>query len=149
MPDIQLPDEWQLDSGLRDDMVLSIHSAYFAPHAEYMQGQQLMLWLIGTDENEAPVDVRCSVGADWTTSDGGNTIVHPTKRQQHINKNSIYGHWLSYCFEIPELAKTLIERGQALGSGPRDARVWIDIILHLQLRELDKSGSCRPNTWVW
>ncbi len=136
MSNTELPDAWQLDSGLREDMVLSIHSAYFAPHAEYMEGKQLMLWLIGTDEAEDPVDVRLSVGADWETGDGGNTISHPTKRKQHINKNSIYGKWLAFCFEIPDLAKTLIERGQALGSGPTDARIWIDLILHLQNKTL-------------
>ena len=135
MTNTQIPDEWQLDSGLREDMVMSIHSAYFAPHADYQDGHVLMLWLLGTDENEDPVEVRMSVGADWETSDG-NTIQHPTKKKQIINKNSIYGHWISHCFDIPELSKTLIERGQKLGAGPRDARIWIDLILHLELREL-------------
>jgi hypothetical protein len=138
MPDIEIPDSWQLDSGLREDMVISIHSAYFAPHADYQDGKVLMLWLIGTDENEEPVEVRMSVGADWTTDDG-NTITHPTKRKQHINKNSIYGHWISYCFEITDLAKVIIERGDAT-----DARVWNDLILHLQLKEISFGRNLDP-----
>lgn len=134
----QVPEAWELDSGLRDDMVLSIHGAYFAPHAEYQEGKQLMLWLLGTDENNEPAELRMSIGSDWQTPDGGNTITHPTKKKQHINKSSIYGHWISYCFEIPELAKTLIERG-----GPTDARIWVGLVIHLQLKTLVWGGDIR------
>jgi hypothetical protein len=112
-------------------MVFQVHSAYFAPHADYQEGKQLMLWLIGLDETEEPYELRMSIGADWQSPDGGNTITHPTKRKQHINKSSIFGHWIAYCFEIPELAQTLISRG-----GPTDARIWIDLTLHLQLKTL-------------
>jgi hypothetical protein len=126
-----VPEAWELDSGLRDDMVLSIHAAYFAPHADYQEGKQLMLFLIGVDENDEPQELRMSIGADWQTPDGGNTINHPTKRKQHINKSSIFGYWIAYCFEIPELAQALISRG-----GPTDARIWIDLILHLQAKTL-------------
>lgn len=126
-----VPEAWELDSGLRDDMVLQVHAAYFAPHADYQEGKQLMLFLIGVDENEEPQELRMSIGADWQTPDGGFTITHPTKRKQHINKSSIYGFWIAYCFEIPELAQTLISRG-----GPTDARIWIDLVLHLQAKSL-------------
>lgn len=132
---VQVPEAWELDSGLRDDMVLSIHGAYFAPHAEYQGGQQLMLWLLGTDENQEAVELRMSIGSDWETPDGGNTIVHPTKKKQHINKSCIFGHWISYCFEIPPLAQLLIERG-----GPTDARIWTGFILHLQAKTLHWGG---------
>jgi hypothetical protein len=134
MPDMptEVPEAWQLDSGLREDMVITVHSCYFAPHAEYQEGKQLMIWLIGTDENDEPVEVRMSVGADWQSPDGGVTITHPTKRKQHINKNAIYGHWISFCFEIPELAKVLVGRG-----APTDSRIWIDLILHLQARKIE------------
>jgi hypothetical protein len=132
----EMPEAFKLDSGLREDMVLSVHSAYFAPSADYMDGKVLMLWLIGTDENEDPVEVRLSAGADWQTDDG-NVITHPTKKKQHINKNSIYGHWLSSSFEIPELARLLIDRSDSLGGkGACDSRIWLDLILHLQNKTL-------------
>ncbi len=134
----QVPEAWELDSGLRDDMVLSIHGAYFAPHAEYQEGKQLMIWLLGTDENDEPAELRMSIGSDWQTPDGGNTITHPTKKKQHINKSCIYGHWISYCFEIPDLAKTLIERG-----GPTDARIWVGLIIHLQAKTLVWGGDIK------
>jgi hypothetical protein len=137
MPDVVIPDSWTTDSGMREDMVITIHSSYFAPHADYQDGKVLMLWLLGTDENEDPVEVRLSVGADWTTDDG-NVITHPTKKSQHINKNSIYGHWIGYSFQVPELAKVLIERGQELNDlGARDARCWVDLIIHLQTKTIE------------
>lgn len=126
-----VPEAWELDSGLRDDMVLQVHAAYFAPHADYQDGNQLMLFLIGVDENDEPQELRMSIGSDWQSPDGGFTVNHPTKRKQHINKSSIFGHWIQYCFEIPVLAQTLISRG-----GPTDARIWIDLILHLQAKTL-------------
>jgi hypothetical protein len=124
-------DAWKLDSGLRSDMVMSIHSAYFAPHADYQSGQQLLLFLLGTDENEEPYEYRMSVGADWQSPDGGNTIVHPTKKQQRINGSTIYGHWISFALQIPELAAVLMERG-----APTNASIWIGLQLHLTEQEI-------------
>lgn len=135
---IQIPEQWELDSGLRDDMVLQIHGAYFAPHAEYQEGKQLMIWLLGVDENNEPAELRMSIGSDWQTPDGGNTIIHPTKRKQHINKSSIFGHFIAYCFDIPDLARELIARG-----GPTDARIWVGLIIHLQLKTLKWGGDIR------
>ena len=133
---VTMPEAFQLSSGLREDMVISIHSAYFAPDAGYQDGRVLMLWLIGTDEDNEPVDIRMSVGGDWQTADG-NLIVHPTKKRQQINKNTIYGHFLQHSFEIPALAQILIERSDALGGkGPLDARIWSNLIIHLQAREI-------------
>ena len=134
----QIPEAWELDSGLREDMVLSIHGAYFAPHAEYQEGRQLMLTLLGVDENNDPAELRLSIGSDWQTPDGGNTIVHPTKKKQHINKSSIFGHFIQYSFEIPDLAKELITRG-----GPTDARIWIGLIIHLQNKTLHWGGDIK------
>jgi hypothetical protein len=144
MSDVQIPEAFQLDSGLREDMVITIHSAYFAPHADYQDGHQLLLFLIGTDESNEPVELRMSVGADWTTADG-TTIAHPTKKRQQINKNSIYGHWLSYSFQLPNLAKELIERSDTLGGkGPLDARIWNDLILSLENREIEFGKNIDP-----
>ena len=124
-------DLWRLDSGLREDMVLSIHFAHFQPHADYQNGQQLLLFLIGTDENDDPAEIRMSPGADWATADGGKTIHHPTKKVQIINRNSIYGHWLQHALEIPELVAVLKQKGI-----PTQADIWTNLVLHVQNREI-------------
>lgn len=132
-------DAWKLDSGLRSDMVLSVQSAYFSPHADYQSGQQLLLFLLGTDENEEAVEIRMSVGADWQTPDGGTTITHPTKKQQRINGSTIYGHFISFCLQIPELAAVLMERGAPTNSG-----IWVGLILHLTEQEIKFGRNIDP-----
>src|SRR6516162_4240568 len=138
----EMPPGFELDSGLREDMVLSIHSSYFAPNADYMDGRILLLYLIGTDESENPVEIRMSLGgADWQTDDG-TTVSNPARKKQHIMKTSIYGWWLAYAFEVPELAKVLVERANSLGEyGSRDSRIWLDLILQLENRTLHWGGN--------
>jgi hypothetical protein len=123
-------------------MILSIHSAYFSTHADYQEGKALLLFLLGTDEAEEAVEIRMSVGADWATADGGKTITHPTKKVQKINKNSIYGHWIEHCFQIPALTEELISRNLP----PTAAAVWDGLILHLQLREISFGRNIDPQT---
>lgn len=131
-----LPDAFHLDSGLREDAILTVHASYFAPSADYQDGKVLMLHLIGTDENDDELTIKMSVGADWTTPDT-YVITHPTKRRQNINGNTIYGHWLEESLNIPTLAQHLITVSDSKysGLGPRDARIWQDVILHLQSKE--------------
>jgi hypothetical protein len=138
MPEIT--DPWKLSSGLRDDMVLSIHDAYFAPDAEYQGGRVLLLHLIGLDELEEPQTLKLSIGADWETPDGGNTVTHPTKKQQRINGSTIYGHWISHAQEIPALVAELQQRP----GGPINSKVWAGLILHLQERDLVFGRNIEP-----
>lgn len=130
MPEI--PDSFQLDSGLREDVVLTVASAYFTFDAAYQDGKSIRLILNGYDEEQEPFTIKISVGADWTTSDGGRTISHPTKK--NINKNSIYGHFITAALEIPELKSVLISRDD--GNGPKSALIWNDLILHCQAVEI-------------
>jgi hypothetical protein len=136
----ELNDPWKLSSGLRDDMVISIHAAYFAPDAEYQGGRQLLLNLIGLDETQEQVTLKMSVGADWETSDGGTTITHPTKKQQYINGSTIYGHWISSAMEIPELVNVI--RGRELG--PLNANTWVGLIIHCQEKEIKFGKNIDP-----
>lgn len=132
MPEIVISDPWKLSSGLRDDMVASITDAYFAPDAEYQGGRVLLLHLIGIDETGEAFTLKLSAGADWETADGGNTITHPTKKQQRINSSTIYGHWIANAQEIPELVDELQRRP----GGPLNAKVWEGLIIHLLLKEI-------------
>jgi hypothetical protein len=132
-------DLWKLDSGLRADFDFTVHSAYFSTHADYQAGQQLLLFLIGTDNSdEEPVEIRMSLGADWVTGDGGNTIRHPKSENKHIQKNSIYGHWIEHSLRIPTLEQFLLTQD------PRDARTWIGLTLHLDMAELTFGKNIDP-----
>jgi hypothetical protein len=122
-------DAWQLDSGMRDNIIFTIDSAYFAPSADYMGGKQILLFLIGRDENDEPFEHRMSVGGDWTTADGGRTIMHPTRTK--IVKTSVYGHWITAAQGIPDLLAVLYERGH-----PTQADIWENLIIRLRLEEI-------------
>ena len=99
-------DLFHLDSGLRESMDLTIHAAYFGNNADYQGGVPTVLYLIGNDEAGDSIEMFMSVGADWSSADGGATITHPTKK--FVNKNTIYGHWLQHALEIPELKAALL-----------------------------------------
>jgi hypothetical protein len=124
-------------------MDLNIHAAYFSTHAEYQQGNTYLLFLVGSDENGDPQEIRMSVGADWTSSDGGKTITHPTKRK--VNKNSIYGHWIEAAWQCEEvvdgkrLRDVLAERGNGW-----EADVWTNVRVHLDLTEIKFGRNLDP-----
>lgn len=140
MTDVEITDPWKLSSGLRDDMVLQVFDAYFAPDADYQGGRQLLLHLIGVDELAEPQTLKLSIGADWETADGGTTVTHPTKKQQRINASTIYGHWISSAQEIPELVAELQRRP----GGPTNAKVWEGLILHLLEKEITFGRNIDP-----
>lgn len=122
-------DAWELGSGLREDAVMTIDSAYFGTTADYMDGKVTLLTLVGHDENSDTMTEKLSVGGGWVSSDGGKTITHPTKSR--VDKNSMYGHWITFCKEIPELFATLVSRGN-----PNIAAIWDTLILHLRATEI-------------
>lgn len=126
-----LPDQWQLDSGLRDEIKrFTIASAYFSFTQSYMDGKAIRLYLIGFDEEGETATIKMTVGSDWDTPDAGRTISHATKN--HINMNSIYGHWIRNAVAIPELYKVLMERDT--GIGPRRAEIWTDMVIHCEAK---------------
>lgn len=136
---------WELDSGLNipDTMDFTIYSAYFSTHAEYQSGNTYLLFLLGVDEDGDPQELRMSVGADWTSKDGGKSISHPTKHK--VSKNSIYGHWTEAawaCEDVVDgkrLRDVLAERGNAW-----EADTWVNLRLHLDLVQIKFGKNIEP-----
>lgn len=123
-----LSDNWKLDSGIREQVTsFTIHMAYFSTTANYQEGNVIRLYLIGLDEDGEPFTYKMTVGADWSSSDGGKTISHPTKTR--INRNSTYGHWLNSSMTIPPLVEELSKRDS--GNGPLSADIWVGLVLKL------------------
>ena len=120
---------WELSSGLRESMDLTIDMAYFSTHAEYNNGNGMLLFIIGHDENGDPYEGRLSLGADWTSADGGKTVTHPSKKM--FNKSTNYGHWITAAMAIPELHDILVDRGPA-----STAAVWENLVVHLELQKI-------------
>src|SRR5487761_2312960 len=136
MPEFEIPENWKLESGLREEITkYTIVSAYFAQTANYQDGVPYRLYLIGFDEETESFTVKMSVGSDWVSADGGKSIAHPTKKR--INNSSTYGHWLAEAMSLPGLREELVNRTRTSynGLGPLAAGIWEGLVLHLQTKE--------------
>ena len=122
-------EDWELSSGLRDDITFSIHLATFGFRANFNNGASLLLILVGTDENNEPFEHICSIGADWQAPDGKHAQ-HPSGKSR-INRQSRYGQWIAACQEIPTLWSYLQN-----SVGPTDANIWENLMLHLSLKNV-------------
>jgi hypothetical protein len=113
-------------------MDLEIHLAYFGTSQDYQGGRVYLLFLTGSDEDGEPAELRMSVGGDWTSADGGKTIVHPTKKR--INKNSIYGHFIARAVELEDVVDGQTLRDVMFDRGnPLTADIWVGVKMHLDL----------------
>ena len=125
-------EDWELSSGLRDDITFNILLGTFGFRANFNNGASLLLILVGTDENNEPFEHIASIGADWQAPDGKHAQ-HPSGKSR-INRSSRYGQWIAACSEIPTLWSYLQN-----STGPTDASVWENLILHLSLRNIQQT----------
>jgi hypothetical protein len=120
-------EDWEMTSGLREEVTFDIHVATFGFRANYNNGSTMLLILVGTDEENEPFEHICSVGADWVCPDGRH-IQHPSGKSK-INRSSRYGQWITACMEIPALWQYLQN-----SAGPTDASIWERMRLHLKAK---------------
>jgi hypothetical protein len=121
-------EDWELSSGLRDDLIFDIHLATFGYRANYNNGASMLLILAGTDEATEPFEHILSIGADWFSPDSRH-IQHPSGKNK-INQQSRYGRWIRACQKIEPLWSYLIN-----SPGPTDASIWENLRLHLTATE--------------
>jgi hypothetical protein len=122
-------EDWELSSGLREEVIFDIHLAVFGYRANYNNGATLLLILTGTDENSEVFEHILSVGGDWSAPDGKHAS-HPSGKSR-INKSSRYGQWITACAQIPALWNYLQN-----SAGPTDASVWENLRLHLKAQNI-------------
>jgi len=122
-------DSYELSAGLRDDTIATIQFATFRTDAGYNNGNTLLLVLTLTDENNEVFDQMLSIGADWISSDGGQTVQHAGGKTK-FNRGSNYGKWLAACAELPELQAHLENTGPA-----SDSHIWDGVKIHLAAHE--------------
>jgi hypothetical protein len=124
-------EDWELSSGLKEDVIMDIHMAQFGYRANYNNGATLLLVLTGTDENQEVFEHILSVGGDWSAPDNIHAV-HPTAKR--INKSSRYGQWIQACMELPVLWNYLQNT-----VGPTDASIWENLRLHLHLQNVSQT----------
>lgn len=117
-------DEFDTDSGLKDDFDGVIQEALFAP-GEY--GTTLTLKILADDGDE--LDAMYRVGPDWATFDGGATIEHPSKKVK-LNTRSQISVLTKAAMDAG--AETVIRsRSNQNGKiGPRGSMIWPGLKFH-------------------
>ena len=130
---------WELGSGLRSNYDLTINNAFFAPDAQYQDGATILLHIEGTDEDGEEASEMYNVGKDWTSPDGGSTIIS-TKGSKTINRSSMYGRFIQAVFECDSKLPVLLEqRGDAT-----DAKVWLGLTFHMDEQEITFGRGLNP-----
>lgn len=125
-------EDWELSSGLREEVTFDIHMAMFGFRANYNQGGSLLLILNGTDENGEVFEHICSIGNDWVSPDSKHAM-HPNGKNR-VNKSSRYGQWITACQAIPTLWAYLLN-----SPGPTDASIWENLRLHLKAQAISQT----------
>ena len=129
----------QLGGGFRDDYILTIASAYFAPDAQYQDGTTFMLHLIGIDEQGEPVTEKFNVGktSEWATYDGGKTL-KPIGKATKINRTTMYGHLIDHAIQSGA-GDVLIARGD-----PSNSQCWIGLQFHMKAVSIQFGKKIEP-----
>ena len=130
---------WELGSGNRSDYDFHIQEAWFAPDAQYQDGNTTLFQIRGVDEDGEEVHEMWNVGKDWMSPDGGKTVVSNRFAKAKIPANSMFGKFIEACLEIPGFADVLEKRGQ-----PYEAAVWVGILVHLNEKEVSFGSNLNP-----
>jgi hypothetical protein len=141
MSDPQLPNEWELGSGLKENYEFVIDHSYFGTDAQYQDGKQLLLIWEGHDAaDNSPAREQYSIGKGWSTPDFGRTITG----MKNINKNSMYGKIVEWSIEEhkagrPALLATLLQRGN-----PMKSDIWEGMKFYMREREIKFGKNLDP-----
>lgn len=125
---------WDLveSTGLLDDADIEITGAEFGYDAGYANGEQLILILSGTSNQEGWEEFTqfFSIGKGWETHDNGATVVG----KDGFNKNSQYGHWIQGAIDSGA-GEVLQSRGY-----PDKAGIWVGLKFHVNRTPVDYGG---------
>ena len=132
-----------LESGLRDDYNGTILKSYFGTDARYQNGQVVLLkWDIAGQTDDGPFEdtVLISIGANWSTLDGGATIVHDSGKDRYFTGGSHYGKVIARVTGKPEDGG--LDQGELLASrgNPFQAKVWEGLKFHFTRESFNYGG---------
>lgn len=136
-------DIWETESALPDDFDFTITNAYFAPDAAYMNGEVLLLHLVGeTDNPDRPQEhLMIPVGSGWKSLDGGATAVHERGKKKFVN-TSVYGRVIDRCIELG--MKDVFRRRGSPELGFAQASIWVGLKFHMKREMLEFGAGIKP-----
>lgn len=131
---------------------LTIRSAFFAPNAEYNNGQSLLLNWDGSISNPSNTEAEIpdwlstlsfSIGSGWVTEDGGKTVTHQeTGTDSLFVKSSKLGKLIDQCVNEFGLKEVLTAQG-----GPFEAKSWEDLVFRIGRKQFDFPVDSKPVRW--
>ena len=125
---------WELveSSGLLDDADITITGARFGYDAGYADGEQLLLIINGTSNQDGWEEFEqfLSIGKGWDTHDQGLTV----NGQDAFRTNSQYGIFIAGAMET-DAEKVLMGRGM-----PDVAAIWVGLKFHVKRHPHDYEG---------
>lgn len=126
-------DLWATESGLLDDVDVTIEKAYFATDARYNQGFTLLMHWEGTtnSEDNPTFHEMIPCGDGWQSLDGGKTATHPKGKKRFVS-SSVYGRIIDRCINEFKIGDILRKRGT-----PTEAKVWVGLRFHMKREKLE------------
>ena len=125
---------WELveTSGLLDKADIEITSAEFNYDAGYADGEQLLLILSGTSDQEGWEEFTqfFSIGKGWDSPDNGATV----EGNESFNANSQYGRFIQGALDSGA-GSVIKDRGF-----PNKASIWINLRFHVERVDVDYGG---------
>lgn len=141
---MELPDSWKTNSGMIDDIDVTVVEATFSFDAGYNNGQSLCLILqLDTGEGGELHKQLLSVGDGWEPAQGGEKAVRADGKAKRFNANSAYGRWLTEAAKCAGAA--LVNRGDTV-----EAKVWIGTQWHVETETTTTTfrGESEPRTFT-
>lgn len=125
---------WELESGLPDNLTVTIEDARFTYDARYNNGESLLLeWVCSSDDpDNAELTLNFSCGSNWEAAEGGRRATHEKKHA--FVKTSRVGKMISRVIELG--AGSVLE-----ARGPMtDAQVWVGLQFHMARETTEYGG---------
>lgn len=99
-------DSYEVSTGLIDHFTGTVIGAMFGIRANYSETNYLMLWTIELDNpgdfpqvESGQMTEQFSIGPEWESLDGGQTVEYPGNPEKKFNGNTQYGQIITRAVE--------------------------------------------------
>lgn len=136
-------DPFQWDTGLLDDVDVTVLKPWFEHDEEYQDGDPLVLKLqvdVEGDDYDEPYDLMFSCGESFTTKDSGKTAERVDGTDRNFNQKSSVVIMLDSILATDEGRKVLVERYENDGITPQHAAMYDRLKFHLGRIDVDYGG---------
>ena len=126
-------DPWGLDTGLPDNVDVTIVKSVFGYQDNYQNGEvALLIWDVESQEADFEYPIIWPCGAGWEVKERGKSVEHP-KRSRFVETSTV-GRLIKRCKELG-IEDVLRARGT-----PREAAIWEGLTFHVKRESWEIPG---------